>query len=426
MMGRATTVVIIGRADDCDIVLDDPSVSARHARLHWEGDQIAVEDLGSANGTFVARCMIARALVRPGDELVVGRVPVSWSEPRLNAFLRAGPHRTTLRIDTISAQPMAGRRFMCGACQVYGLLPSNLERAQFACGACGAELVLDDPPRARKRRHSRIAWLAVSSLLVFFGVALLTALAKAPSQDRLRGRIAYAFGLMNHVQDRASSSREEASIRARIAPRIAASIDANHPRTRNLAVQLAADDDGPFHVEQVARVWSHVRRQWRYVNDPLGAEYFARASETIDNGLAGDCDDFATVVIAMVQAIGGQGRMVMVEGNEGGHAYAEVCIHASATEVAARLAAFYRNASPSLEVGEIHYRSDDACPVWLNLDWNARMPGGEYGLERWAVAIDSNGATETLIAANGESGVALSPRVLPPTTASSDVSLNDR
>jgi transglutaminase-like putative cysteine protease len=415
MMGRAFTYVIIGRSDDCDIVLDDPSVSARHARLHWEGDQIAVEDLGSANGTFVERCMIARALVRPGDELVIGQMPIVWSEPRLHAFLRAGPRRTTLRIDTVSARPISERRFMCGACRVQGLLPSDLECGPFACGACGAELALGNPPRNRKRNH-RIGWLAASVLLVCLSVGSWMALSKTPAH-RLRGRIAYAFGLMNPSQERTVSSREEASIRARIAPRIAASVDANHPRTRNLAVQLAADDDGPFHVEQVARVWAHVRRQWRYVSDPLGAEYFARASETIENGLAGDCDDFATVVIAMLQAIGGRGRMVMVEGDEGGHAYAEVCIHASAADVAARLSVFYRNASPTIQVAEIHYRSDDTCPVWLNLDWNARMPGGEYGRERWAVAIDANGATETLTAATGDNEIALSPDVLPSTSS---------
>lgn len=216
-----------------------------------------------------------------------------------------------------------------------------------------------------------------------------------------RARIGHALGLMPPAEEHPASSREEISIRARIAPRIAASIDADHPRTRNLAVQLAADDDGPFRVEQVARVWTHVRRQWRYVSDPLGVEYFALASETIENGLAGDCDDFATVVIAMVQAIGGRARMVMVEGDEGGHAYAEVCIDSPAPEVAARLAAFYRGMSPPLATGEVHYRSDDTCPVWLNLDWNAPMPGGAYSRERWAVAIDASGATQTLVAADG-------------------------
>lgn len=44
---------VIGRASGCDIVLDDPSVSRRHARIQQIGDQFALEDLGSLNGTFL-------------------------------------------------------------------------------------------------------------------------------------------------------------------------------------------------------------------------------------------------------------------------------------------------------------------------------------------------------------------------------------
>lgn len=43
----------IGADADNDIVLDDKFVSARHARLRWNGDGWSIEDLGSTNGTFV-------------------------------------------------------------------------------------------------------------------------------------------------------------------------------------------------------------------------------------------------------------------------------------------------------------------------------------------------------------------------------------
>jgi transcriptional regulator with PAS, ATPase and Fis domain len=44
--------VVIGRASDSEIVVDDPSMSRHHARLHV-AESLAIEDLGSANGTFV-------------------------------------------------------------------------------------------------------------------------------------------------------------------------------------------------------------------------------------------------------------------------------------------------------------------------------------------------------------------------------------
>jgi pSer/pThr/pTyr-binding forkhead associated (FHA) protein len=43
----------VGRLRDCDLSIDDESVSRRHAILEVTPDGLCVEDLGSANGTFV-------------------------------------------------------------------------------------------------------------------------------------------------------------------------------------------------------------------------------------------------------------------------------------------------------------------------------------------------------------------------------------
>lgn len=61
--------LVIGRDADCQIRLNNPQVSRKHARLVIEADQVLVSDLGSRNGTFVA----GRRIDRPtplGDELV--------------------------------------------------------------------------------------------------------------------------------------------------------------------------------------------------------------------------------------------------------------------------------------------------------------------------------------------------------------------
>jgi predicted component of type VI protein secretion system len=55
MEGReveATPDAVIGR-EGTDIVLADPEVSRRHAAIRAHGDGIAIEDLGSTNGTYV-------------------------------------------------------------------------------------------------------------------------------------------------------------------------------------------------------------------------------------------------------------------------------------------------------------------------------------------------------------------------------------
>lgn len=43
----------LGSAPETDLQLGDPYVSARHARLYWDGAGWWVEDLGSRNGTLL-------------------------------------------------------------------------------------------------------------------------------------------------------------------------------------------------------------------------------------------------------------------------------------------------------------------------------------------------------------------------------------
>ena len=186
-------------------------------------------------------------------------------------------------------------------------------------------------------------------------------------------------------------------------------MDAGDAATRNFAVQVASRHEGPFHVERVAALWMRIRAEFDYVNDPRGGEYFARASETISNGFAGDCDDFATTLAGSVGAIGGRARVVMMDGPAGGHAYAEACVDAPPEEVARRLRLHVRRhwdrrlgRLPNL--ARIHHRTDASCSVWLNLDWNANYPAGPYGQERWAVAIEADGGTETLAPSSGPVG----------------------
>jgi ABC-type multidrug transport system ATPase subunit/pSer/pThr/pTyr-binding forkhead associated (FHA) protein len=68
-------VVTIGRLPGNDLVLDDKTVSGRHARVIYEGGEVFIEDLGSRNGTFILgeSSPIVRALIRPRDMLVLGK-----------------------------------------------------------------------------------------------------------------------------------------------------------------------------------------------------------------------------------------------------------------------------------------------------------------------------------------------------------------
>ena len=66
--------LLIGRAEDCELVLRDPQVSRLHARLLPLGaDAVTVEDLGSSNGTFVNDTRVAGPMrIGAGDRLRLG------------------------------------------------------------------------------------------------------------------------------------------------------------------------------------------------------------------------------------------------------------------------------------------------------------------------------------------------------------------
>jgi hypothetical protein len=63
----------LGRSRECEIVIDDPNASRRHAELRPRGGGWIITDLGSTNGTRVnGRTVQASEVVRPGDEIEIG------------------------------------------------------------------------------------------------------------------------------------------------------------------------------------------------------------------------------------------------------------------------------------------------------------------------------------------------------------------
>lgn len=71
--------VSIGRLPDNTIVIDNPAVSGRHARVFREGDHFVVEDLKSTNGTFVNEKPIAKHTLADGDAMLIGKHSLLFS-----------------------------------------------------------------------------------------------------------------------------------------------------------------------------------------------------------------------------------------------------------------------------------------------------------------------------------------------------------
>jgi ABC transport system ATP-binding/permease protein len=68
------TIKTIGRATRADFIVDAGMVSRIHCRLTAGALELEVVDLESTNGTFVNGARVARAALKDGDRLGIGRV----------------------------------------------------------------------------------------------------------------------------------------------------------------------------------------------------------------------------------------------------------------------------------------------------------------------------------------------------------------
>ncbi len=74
-VGERTT---IGRSPDCDVFLDDVTVSRQHATLVHSESRFQLQDQGSLNGTFLNRRRIESAELADGDEVQIGKYRLTF------------------------------------------------------------------------------------------------------------------------------------------------------------------------------------------------------------------------------------------------------------------------------------------------------------------------------------------------------------
>jgi pSer/pThr/pTyr-binding forkhead associated (FHA) protein len=67
------SVTSAGRHLDSDILLDDITVSRRHAEFRLEDGEFRIIDVGSLNGTYVNRAAVDSVVLANGDEIQIGK-----------------------------------------------------------------------------------------------------------------------------------------------------------------------------------------------------------------------------------------------------------------------------------------------------------------------------------------------------------------
>jgi len=89
--------MVIGRDAGCDLPIDDPSTSRRHARFTPMADGYVVEDLGSKNGTLVNDAPCRQTLLHDGDRVLIGGALAVFHEEPISSpsVVLADEHGTT-------------------------------------------------------------------------------------------------------------------------------------------------------------------------------------------------------------------------------------------------------------------------------------------------------------------------------------------
>jgi len=96
---RARTV--IGKGSECDLVLNEPSMSRRHAVIENTSDGLFLRDLGSVNGTFVNGTSVRDTVLRPGDQLAFDQNRFLIEAP---GYQTASDDETSIPITTTQVQ----------------------------------------------------------------------------------------------------------------------------------------------------------------------------------------------------------------------------------------------------------------------------------------------------------------------------------
>jgi transcriptional regulator with PAS, ATPase and Fis domain len=147
-----TRIARIGRATDCDVVIDDDSVSRHHVSVDARKEPVVVEDIGSTNGTLVSGHMLVRgqrAELAIGAPFALGGATVYVLHASASAPMIAPPKPATSSERVVHDTAMQ---------RVYALLdiiaPSSLDVLVLGETGVGKEVFVE-ALHQRSKRHAK-------------------------------------------------------------------------------------------------------------------------------------------------------------------------------------------------------------------------------------------------------------------------------
>ncbi len=151
--------MIVGRARECDLSLAVAHLSRRHARLFFEDGALWVEDLGSANGTFLNGRQVERAQVRGGDELAFDTLVFTVRGAAADEELE---HDKTSIRPAISVHP-----------QILSPRPGGSPNQGAALKAKGLREIKQSDAAIPPAPDASLVWLGIAAAVVLTAAAIL-------------------------------------------------------------------------------------------------------------------------------------------------------------------------------------------------------------------------------------------------------------
>ncbi len=170
-----------------------------------------------------------------------------------------------------------------------------------------------------------------------------------------------------------------------------ARVEPDNSQVHEEALVLASKFPGDLTIDQICSIYRYLKngegsiKGWSYARDPRGIDYFMYANQSLRIGErtgcvgAGDCDDFAILMSALIESIGGTTRIILAHNNStGGHAYTEVYLGQPGTQNN-QVEDIIRWLKEKFDADKIYTHIDtDTKDVWLNLDWGPDEKGNTH------------------------------------------------
>ncbi|MEI6880673.1 MAG: transglutaminase domain-containing protein, partial [Bacteroidota bacterium] len=202
----------------------------------------------------------------------------------------------------------------CPHCNQRVRIPSA-KHLNFTCPSCNNQFEIDGRPKQKSSINYKWIFMGVLVGLVISGYKYYTNL----KANQISGNSNIQVAPHQNTLDSQVTNEFDNNLNT-----LVGAVDISNEITNDFAVRLASKFPGKYNIGQICQIYDYLVKNWKYVNDSDKMENFRSASRTINNNFAGDCDDFAILIAAMIESIGGDTRISLAYNDEGGHAFTEV------------------------------------------------------------------------------------------------------